>query len=113
MEQNLNWSQLNKIDWRPLSNNVVYIESDYPIWPKPTALQSLKHTFEYIYLYINNPMYLLPLYISRDNHTKTRDFDVDSTTFTTKCKKTKCKNFAKVVPYVEKDDLPKSYCDMV
>ena len=111
MEQNLNWSQLNKIDWRTISINADHDETDYSIWSKNT-LQSLKHTFEYIYLYINNPKYLLPLYISSDNHTKTRDFDMDSTTFTTKCKKTQCRNFAKVVPYVEADS-PKSYCDMV
>ncbi len=77
------------------------------------------------YKYNSNP--LLPLAISNDNNLKSRDFDVDATTFVTKNKeKNKDKtirNLAKISPYIEKDlkkiseyseDLDLNlYCDMV
>lgn len=73
------------------------------------------------YKYHSNP--LLPLAISNDNNLKSRDFDVDTTTFVTKNKEknkdNQIRKLAKISPYIEKDlkkiedyseDL---YCDMV
>jgi|LakMenE18May11ns_1017448.scaffolds.fasta_scaffold9761901_2 hypothetical protein len=73
------------------------------------------------YKYNSNP--LLPLAISNDNNIKSRDFDVDATTFVTKNKEknkdNQIRKLAKISPYIEKDlkkiedysdDL---YCDMV
>ena len=73
------------------------------------------------YKYNSNP--LLPLAISNDNNLKSRDFDVDTTTFVTKNKEknkdNQIRKLAKISPYIEKDlkkiedyseDL---YCDMV
>jgi hypothetical protein len=73
------------------------------------------------YKYNSNP--LLPLAISNDNNLKSRDFDVDATTFVTKNKEknkdNQIRKLAKISPYIEKDlkkiedyseDL---YCDMV
>lgn len=77
------------------------------------------------YKYNSNP--LLPFAISNDNNLKSRDFDVDATTFVTKNKEKnkekKIRKFAKITPYIEKDSKKKSelldnleldlYCDMV
>jgi hypothetical protein len=73
------------------------------------------------YKYNSNP--LLPLAISNDNNLKSRDFDVDATTFITKNKEknkdNQIRKLTKITPYIEKDfkklteyseDL---YCDMV
>jgi len=73
--------------------------------------------------YKYNSNTLLPLAISNDNNLKSRDFDVDATTFVTKNKEKNKDNqiikLAKISPYIEKDlkkiedysdDL---YCDMV
>ena len=77
------------------------------------------------YKYNSNP--LLPLAISNDNNLKSRDFDVDATTFVTKNKEknkdNQIRKLTKISPYIEKDlkkiskysdnlDLD-LYCDMV
>ena len=80
-----------------------------------------------IQYYKYNSNTILPLAISNDNNLKSRDFDVDATTFVTKNKeKNKDKtirNLAKISPYIEKDLKKLSkysdnleldlYCDMV
>lgn len=63
---------------------------------------------------------LLPLAMSNDNNTKTRDFDVDNTIFVTSKDKKKVIKLGKIVPSTDKklDESSSNYtnklfCDMV
>ena len=77
--------------------------------------------------YKYNSNTILPLAISNDNNLKSRDFDVDATTFVTKNKEknkdNQIRKLTKISPYIEKDLKKLSkysdnldldlYCDMV
>ena len=63
---------------------------------------------------------LLPLAISNDNNTKTRDFDVDNTRFVTSKNKKNTIKLGKIVPSIDKNldesssnHSNKLFCDMV
>ena len=58
---------------------------------------------------------LLPLSMSNDNNTKTRDFDVDNTRFITSEHKKKVIKLGKILPSIDKDlnELDDLFCDMV
>jgi|688.fasta_scaffold2180832_2 hypothetical protein len=62
---------------------------------------------------------LLPLSMSNDNNTKTRDFDVDNTTFITSENKKKVRKLGKIMPSIDKNlnelsnDYDAVFCDMV